>query len=531
MSLLRIKDEYGEDDNATSYHRTSTRAATLFDFVDLDDEGESSGFRYDIAELYPEDATSTVVGCDEAINSDEERSRMKRKAEFMKATAPKAKKARRNPNPPEDWKEKVIAGAPENVQLSEADFVRRDAPVRFIDRAAENNVEIAEDGTVSVPSVLPMPVLVGKKKERSHLMYLPHTPISIQRTHLRKPVELDKATTNRIAEIEANVASGSGTSTPMVYDGMPGTQIVMSSTEMVRDVDDAAIAKGIVFPKSVNIFSLGMDSVMANRLPANFSGLLAQNVLHNPRCQTIEFGYISRKLRETHIYNWPHEGLGLADEYYANMTFISRADAERMSREPYSHERPCIEGRNCAGCQIPRCTPITLVEYLTAADIAEFTRTRKWPRPQGHCYLCKIMNASNCAPRIMAECAAYSSEMVKSRMTAESLTSDNKQVLKLVDFFCNVGEGEFSPYDVFLSGTLYFTGIATPVPVFVRDRFKQRQRADGTRYYEHDYSKHQRNLDVWEAEVSKALSQTRQLRQVYEISAQTVVSFEPRQCQ
>jgi len=546
MAGVKIKIEFDsddDDDEQFSAFHDLRGGAQLHSFASGEDDRTAcplfSNRRVpgaDISLLHSDNTYDTGLQCpqspslingDDPVNSDEERSRLKRRCEFNKATAMKAKRARRNQCPSEEWKATVNASAPENVQLRDDDLIRRDMPIRFIDRAAEMNVHVAEDGTVSVPDILPMPVSVGKKKQRPHLMYPPSTPISIQRSHIPRSIALDKQTADRVAMIEAQQGAPDTAPTPLVYDGMPVTQVRASAIHLARNLKKEDYARGIVVPESANIYTLGMENVMENRLPPEYSQIAAQSVLQDPRCQREEFNFITNALRQTHLYNWPSDGLHLTESYYAHMTPISFSNGERMCREPRKDERPCVEGMNCAGRQIPRCEPITLVEYFTEDDMATFRRTGKWTKPRGHCFMCKIKNASECAPRIMAECAAYTNQMVKERMTTASIASDTKKVLMLVDFYCRVGEGEFSPYDVFFSG-MRFTGIASPVPAFVRDRFKQKQHPNGMRYYVMDYDRPERNLDVWEAEVSEALSRTRQLRQAYEVNEQTVISFEPR---
>jgi hypothetical protein len=472
----------------------------------------------------------------EAINSDEERCRLKRASEFSKATATKAKKARRNTNPPEDWKDTVMRNAPDNIRIAPSDILRRDMPVRFIDKAGEMGVVVLADGTVSVPDVLPMPKEVPKKKdEKPHKVYEGYVPLSIQRSHLPNPVVLDEDTTRRIEEIEKSVAEGDSRPFPVVHELMAVTSMEDTPLKLARNLKHNSDPKkddyirGIVAPESANIYSMGMDRVLSQKLTAPYSQMLAQSVLQDNRCRREEANFIMNRIKQTHTYNWEVDGLGLTDEYYANMKFISRKVAETMNREPFPYERPCAAGMDCVGNFIPRAEPVTLVEFYSTDDINAYHSTGKWSGPPKHCFMCMIKDAGEAASRIMAECAAYSSEMVRAKMTSESLTGASKKTLMLVNFYNRVGEGEFSPYDVFVSNLTHFSGIASPVLIFVYDRFKQRKDDNGMRYYDFDYPCVERNLDDWEAVVSKELSQTTRLRQLYECSEDTVIDFVPRQ--
>ena len=444
----------------------------------------------------------SFIESDECVNSDEERSRKASEYRYEKELDRQAKRARRRPNPPDEWKDTLDRMRPDNVMLCENDLRRETSASThgLISTIDDDGLMIDTNGIVHLQDGT-IPRVTGKKNKK-HIGYDAHVPLVAQQYY----VPMQPVLSDRVIDTLERIDNETQRSKPVpMFDDAGGSiNVPMTAFTLATNLTPENIEKGITVPTShhVSTSASGLDALMLYSRTDDQGRLFSERFLHEVVCPPEDLNFIFNKLRKDTLYNCPLSQIGPIDDYVAFITSHKRKVNERMSRECIAIERECVEGRQCIGRRIPNSTPITLVEYFTMASFEEMRKAGHWTTPPRHCILCKWNQATKTAFNILAECAAYSDKMVQMRSSGASKCDAKRRALVLVDFCDLVGEGEYSPYDVIVSNLNRFIGLVAPVVIFVLKRFKQ-QKVDGIFHYIHDYEQSNRNLEDWVTLVSR----------------------------
>ncbi len=461
---------------------------------------ESAGCKRKARAIESDAAEDYGLPDDEVHNSDEEQSRRTRRAEYMKATQASAKRARRKLDPPDEWKDVLDAERPDNMQLDSTDYVRKHATVAFIEPVT-GVVEVDENRIVSVTEVD-----AAQARARSGIPLVFQDRVTpgppVLRNEVRKRLEELKEDPNA----EGKIVPIYAVNAPLRHT-TPANAETLAMARIPPEKDSKKKPTTIVVPAQFDLSELSMDEIMLRTRTDQQGQVLAQTFMWSAAtCNYADLNFITHELKQKGIYNCPLSRIGPMDDYYAMMMPNYRKVDEELMREPMRMERPCVEDEMCVGRQIPNSQPITLVEYIDAADMQYYYREQKWKGERKQCVLCRRALATKAGFSMLAECAAYSYAMASSvRVSREGAYESTRLPLMLCDFYNFVGENEYSPYDVLISNVNRFIGMAAPVAIFIASRFTQYKK-DGMLYFKQDYPCPKRNLGEWGTLVSSELS-------------------------
>lgn len=436
------------------------------------------------------------VPADELQNSDEESSRRVRRAEFAKTMQSVTKRARRKPDPPDEWKDALDRERPDNVRLNEADCLRTHASVGFIG-PVQGEVELSPEGVVSITD--------DAARAQALKRLRAGVPLSRQERVISAPPILRDEVRERLDEVTEEIGERAlvpvyAVNRPLRYGAEARADTwLMGMPEKQRK-------KQIVVPARLDLAEFELDEVMRHAQTDEQGQVLAQVLMWNAAsCNYADTNFIARKLKEEGIYNCPLSRVGAMDDYFAVMTANYRRVDENLLRQPLDNERRCLEEEACKGRQIPNSVQITLVEYIDDEMLRSYLSTRQWPQARRHCVLCRRSLATKAFFAMLAECAAYSDSMAaRVKVSREGAYESARRPLMLCNFYNFAGE--YSPYDMLVSNVNRFVGIAAPIVIFFANRYTQYRDENGLLRYRQDYPAPNRNLREWATHVSRELS-------------------------
>lgn len=230
---------------------------------------------------------------------------------------------------------------------------------------------------------------------------------------------------------------------------------------------------------------------------------LSHSNLSNRHMQTTcgesaRFSFIQNELMKQRVCNIPIDRLPMFDTVFANVVDRLREEEECMLREhlPSLGERPCANDNTCEAMHLlVGIDKFPLVEYQPPEVIQKFKETRKWPEKRSVCIMCQRYRASATVINIDSRCSA--SEVSSVEMEIAIKNSNFNEVknkpLVVASFGNIVGDGEYSPWDVYMSNFSYYNGLSKPVvrhTLYMYNLYKK----DGIRYYRQNLHKPRRDL-------------------------------------
>lgn len=279
---------------------------------------------------------------------------------------------------------------------------------------------------------------------------------------------------------------------------------------------DEIVRRGVSVPKAQDLYSKLSRMLIGERTEKQCI-LLTEAHLQQMTTVNEEFANIINMLMRNQQYNTPIRSLGNLGKFRAVIIRHLRSMEEPYLRQPIRGERPCIEGDDCEGRQIPGSpVKITCVEYQPMEEIRHYNQTGEWRGPQKHCLMCIRRLATFAYFYVKSQCIAYNSSMLR---VNDRISDKDKEPMMIVPFSNIVGEGEYSPWDVLLSPPTQYTGLLEPIVYQDRRKYQQVVR-NGVYYFEQKYEKPDRNLecrDTWDYDESwkKEISDLRQMETSY----------------
>jgi hypothetical protein len=136
-----------------------------------------------------------------------------------------------------------------------------------------------------------------------------------------------------------------------------------------------------------------------------------------------------------------------------------------------------------------------LVEYQPPEVREQFQCTRKWPEKQGMCIMCRRKYAGAVYYNILSRCTAYDFSSVEQSASVRNMTEGDRpnKPLMISQFANLVGQGEYSPWNVLISGLSQYIPLFKPIVLHHRYMYKQVKK-NGIWYFEQNYYKPQRSL-------------------------------------
>jgi hypothetical protein len=385
------------------------------------------------------------------LNEDEKRTQKKTIQDFDKRVRTDKKRHKRNQvNESESWLNQAMQVIPPPVRTSD-DLLRR-ADIGFIGNVPPENIQRDADGFY---------IDSTRSSSSSNVSVMhPAEPDEDFRTDL--PLVLQKYFISHPGSASGSVAESSSTHSisvppPLMPNGDYELQPIASTHHNVCERHLQAMSnKG------------GQYSFIINLL------------MHERQC------------------NVPIEMLPEVDTYLADIRDISRSEEESFLRQPIPgrHERECVEGENCEGFHVTHAyVRFALVEYQPPEIREEFQRTRKWPEKQGMCIMCRRKYANFVFFNILSRCTSYDHSSIEQAASTRNMTeaSAASKPLMISSFANFVGQGEYSPWDIQISGISQYVPLFKPVVLHLRYKYRQEKR-NGIWYFVQNYYKPQRNL-------------------------------------
>jgi len=218
-----------------------------------------------------------------------------------------------------------------------------------------------------------------------------------------------------------------------------------------------------------------------------------------------QYSFVINLLMHERQCNVPIDMLPEVDAFLADIKDISRAEEERFLRQPIPEkfERECVEGKNCEGYYVNHAyVRFALVEYQPPEIREEFQYSKKWPEKQGMCIMCRRKYANFVFYNILSRCTSYDYSSVEQAASTRNMSEGNQPTKPLmISSFANfVGQGEYSPWNIQISGITQYVPLFKPIVLHHRYMYRQEKR-DGIWYFIQNYPKPQRNLRFGDGQV------------------------------
>lgn len=434
------------------------------------------------------------------VNMDVKLAQRRREQKMTKEKRSDKKRRRRNPIPSDTWLSKVSDTLLEPTKLEEEDMIRK--PVNklqagFIGGSKQGEVYFDADGIIHTKTP---PPIEEQKKFTSYSFENPTAmdidpqeedlSLIMQEYYMKKPERAVNSDGNSILER----ASGK-----VMYQD--DTTVLTALDEPDPKKKKKIFDRGISVPETHDLHQK-LSRILIGERTMEECRLLTEAHLQQMTTVNEEFTMIIDMLMRDRQYNIPIHSLGPIDKYLATLIRHTRAMEEPYLRQVLPGERPCVEGDECEGRNVPGCTvKVTCPEFQTMEEVMYFQKNGKWRGDPKHCLMCLRSLATFAHFYVKSQCLAYNSSMLR---MSDCISEKMMEPLIIAPFSNIVGQGEYSPWDVILSLSNRFTGLFEPVVFHVRRRYIQVKR-NGIYYFEQTYEKPDRNLecrDTWDCDES-----------------------------